>query len=510
MRTVIDSILQSEDLPTPPGVAVRLLELYSQPEVEIGEMANVIGADPSLSARLIEYCNSPMLARDKPTANIRQAIVVLGMRAVKILALSFSLVHTTSSKETGFDYDAFWARSLATAVASKTFAINNGRFGDEEFLLGLMMCVGRVGLAHTFPSRYSELAVLARESGEPIEQLEKGEWSINHYEVSAKLMEHWRFPTELVEQVQAIGDGCENLDEASQQVQILMLAQQVVAILFDTDLPSESIELTKKMAEKWLGLDAEVFAEVFDDAAESWSEFAKLLKYEAAEAQTFEQLERRALKGIAQLSMGLYAENTVMNQQNAMLKVSATVDPLTGLKNRRAYDDDAMSEWERSNRTQRPLAIMMIDIDHFKSVNDTHGHAIGDRALVEVANTLKGNVRDYDLVYRFGGEEFVVLVPECDPEAAINAANRFREAIAGREIQLDTGILKITASFGVAISQPPKSVPLSELLEEADKLLYQAKKEGRNRVCSSHTSDTAMMPDITMPNDGSVSQQSST
>ena len=179
MTDVIKTILNSDDLPTPPGVALRLLELYAQPEVEVAEMANVIGADPSLSAKLIKYCNSPLLGRSKPTTSIQQAIVAIGMRAVKILALSFSLVGNVPRGKRGFDYDAFWARSLATAVVAKTFGTLDGSDGDEEFLVGLMLGIGQVGLAHTFPARYSELATQSIDSGIPMVELERAEWSVN-------------------------------------------------------------------------------------------------------------------------------------------------------------------------------------------------------------------------------------------------------------------------------------------------------------------------------------------
>ena len=513
MNQVIESILQSEDLPTPPGVALRLLELYDNPEVEISEMADVIGADPSLSAKLINYCNSPMLGRRQPTTSIQQAIVAIGMRAVKILALSFSLVQAVPSHRRGFDYDAFWARSLALAVVSKTFAKLGQSSGDEEFLVGLMLGIGQVGLAHTFPAEYSKLVTESLETGASLVELERRAWSIDHYQISAELMQHWSFPSELVRQVQAVAepdseklrlDGAER-DPATLQIRTLALARQVVEMLFEPDLAAEEVEKTQTMAENWFGIKTDQFAEVFDNATQAWTEFAKLLRYDATEAQTFEQLERRALKGIARLSMGLHAENAAIQAQNAQLKINATIDSLTGLRNRRAYDEIATGEWERSKRMRRPLALMRIDIDHFKVVNDTHGHAVGDRALVGVANALKQHVRQYDLVFRLGGEEFVVLLPECDSKSALTAANRYRDAIEKMEIPIEDGVLKITASFGVAISRPSQSNSLDALLEEADKLLYRAKNEGRNRVCLEIFQPTRTMPSLPSQNQ-SVSQ----
>ena len=198
MSQVIELILIAEDLPSPPGVALRLLELYSQPSVEVKEMATVIGTDPVLTAKLIEYCNSPLLARNHVTTSVNQAIVVVGMRAVKILALSFSLVRSTPSNNASFDYEHFWNQSLATAVVAQTIGAARGGDGNDEFLLGLMMKIGQVGLAHTFPSKYAELQNQAEETGLAITQLEEQAWNSNHYDVGVKLLSHWNFPGAIV------------------------------------------------------------------------------------------------------------------------------------------------------------------------------------------------------------------------------------------------------------------------------------------------------------------------
>ena len=182
--------------------------------------------------------------------------------------------------------------------------------------------------------------------------------------------------------------------------------------------------------------------------------------------------------------MGLHAENTAVGEQNAQLKINATIDSLTGLKNRRSYDEEAPLEWERANRLRKPFVLVMVDIDHFKRVNDTYGHAAGDTVLVLVAQQLKNSIRQYDSVYRFGGEEFVVMIKECTLPEIVTITERIRATIEGLDINLPDGsTLKITASFGVASHDHEEPGSLDELLQVADKLLYQAKNEGRNRVC---------------------------
>lgn len=497
MGNVIESILNAEDLPSPPGVVLRLLEIYNDPNVEVDEFAEIIGADPALTTKLIEYANSPLFARQREVATIQNAIVLVGMRAVKILALSFSLVKIAPNNRHGFDYDHFWSQSLATAAISKTIGMVAGGTGDQEFLLGLILRVGEIGLVQTFSGTYLEMLERATETGESIYELEQQEWSLNHVGVSAALLKQWHFPSGMVEAVSAFGAHSANDDwdeeslaheslsheSMANQMRVLKLAQQMCDMLFNPNLHEDQVTSTQKLAADWFGVEGDEFSELFDRATEAWTDFAKLLNFRSTEAQNFEELENRARKGMSELSMGLHAETIAMHEENVELQYKATIDSLTGLKNRRAFFDEANAERQRAMRVKTPFVLMMVDIDHFKNVNDKYGHAVGDLALVTVAKELMNNGRQYDSVYRIGGEEFVILVPECDVESAIAVADRYRKSIESLVIKTGNDELKITASFGVAVHDVGHPRSLESLLEAADQLLYQAKEEGRNRVC---------------------------
>jgi diguanylate cyclase (GGDEF)-like protein len=261
------------------------------------------------------------------------------------------------------------------------------------------------------------------------------------------------------------------------------MADRAVSLLFAEELAGDAVRDTKDLARQWWGWTEQKFATAFDEAAETWQEFAQILKFDASKSQSLEQLERRAMKGISQLSMGIHNENLAINQENERLRVTAMFDALTGLKNRRAFDQEALAEWERSIRLQGPFMVMMVDIDHFKKVNDVHGHAIGDRALIAVGKALKNSARKYDTTYRFGGEEFVVVVPGCEIEHVAQTAERYREAVERLWIPLDKDELQVTVSIGVSVLDLDNVTSVEAMLEEADSLLYLAKKRGRNRVC---------------------------
>ena len=174
-------------------------------------------------------------------------------------------------------------------------------------------------------------------------------------------------------------------------------------------------------------------------------------------------------------------ENAINHER---IKRLGLVDPLTGLNNRRYFDARLTEEIGQARRTGRPLACLFLDIDHFKQVNDTHGHGVGDRVLQIVANTLKSQMRLNDVLARMGGEEFAVLLADTDQATAMDIAERIRLAVAHGT--RDALPFPVTLSIGCStLADEDTSTPEAagqRLLEEADTALYQAKEAGRNRV----------------------------
>lgn len=176
-----------------------------------------------------------------------------------------------------------------------------------------------------------------------------------------------------------------------------------------------------------------------------------------------------------------------LREANEEIRILSITDPLTGCYNRGFLNERLTQEIRRARRYGHPLSVVLCDIDHFKSVNDTYGHQIGDLVLKEFVSTLKGSIRkDVDWVARYGGEEFFVVLPETDVDGAISLAERLRQKVESHPIEIPaTGSLHITASFGVTgfgPDTPTELVSLEAIVDTADKLMYQAKKSGRNCV----------------------------
>ena len=173
---------------------------------------------------------------------------------------------------------------------------------------------------------------------------------------------------------------------------------------------------------------------------------------------------------------------------NPVLLAQSRVDSKTGLLNVSTWEREAEVELSRSIRTRTPVSVAIVDIDHFKLVNDSYGHLVGDRVLKAVATELKSQLRDYDRAGRFGGEEFVLLLAHTDEDAAFGIAERLRLHVGNLAVPIDdrpeAPVVRVTISIGVSAMARGEKRDLTDLLSAADSSLYHAKQTGRNRVCA--------------------------
>lgn len=165
-----------------------------------------------------------------------------------------------------------------------------------------------------------------------------------------------------------------------------------------------------------------------------------------------------------------------------LLTVYSEIDSLTEVYNRRVLMERLEQEWNRTRRYSTTVAFIMCDIDHFKAVNDTHGHPTGDQVLERIATLLRKSVRSSDMVGRYGGEEFGIIMVNADRDSAASAAERYRSKIESMDLHSRKGEFRVTVSFGVADSRGKDSV--NQLVTAADRALYKAKETGRNTVCT--------------------------
>lgn len=193
------------------------------------------------------------------------------------------------------------------------------------------------------------------------------------------------------------------------------------------------------------------------------------------------------------------AELSTLRQENESLHNLVSTDPLTGLFNFRYFQQVMDAEMQRTFRSGRPTSLIMIDIDFFKAVNDEWGHEAGNIALQTAATVFKRELRQFDIICRYGGEEFVIILPQTPLPLAVRIAERVRASLQNEDVILQSNSINITASFGINVFQSGSDMSREALVESADQFLYQAKEQGRNRVAypdyTSVKSETAVSTD---------------
>jgi two-component system cell cycle response regulator len=198
-----------------------------------------------------------------------------------------------------------------------------------------------------------------------------------------------------------------------------------------------------------------------------------------------------------ELKMRLRAGRRILDLQAELLsaretlRYQATHDSLTGLLNRSATLDALRNELERAHRQKTPLCVMIGDCDHFKAINDTYGHSVGDAVLCEAARRMQSSLRTYDTIGRYGGEEFLFLLPGCNFQDAHCLAERLRACITSRPVELPHIKVSFSISIGVIVKQNVTAADLDPMIQAADAALYQAKLQGRNQVVMADAFDEA-------------------
>lgn len=191
----------------------------------------------------------------------------------------------------------------------------------------------------------------------------------------------------------------------------------------------------------------------------------------------------------------LYLQDQLINAREAM-REQATRDPLTGLWNRASILDILSQELSRSQRRAACFSVVLIDLDNFKEINDAYGHRVGDQVLRQISQAMRASKRSYDSVGRYGGEEFLVVLPDCDEANAVNQAERLRTIVEALTIETPARPIRTTASFGVAAFDTQTCPDSIGLIEAADEALYRAKRLGRNRVEVGAVGITPTVPSV--------------
>lgn len=480
------------DFPSPSQVASEIVSLARDPEIEIARVANAVGRDPAMTAKILRIANSAFYAQRRPSQNLRQALIVIGLNAALTLALSFSLVSTMRAlRPTGIEYPRFWRRSLLAATAARAFG-EVSKSGREEdiFLAGLLQDMAVLALdrvARDFYSKLSQPSTHADWIAYEIQELGR-----DHAYYGAVLLKYWNLPERIWKAVEH-SHAPEKLDsncDDGRYARCLSLGSDLAEAVLSTNRPAALSALAAR-SRKLLGLRDEQFTEIVTRILGLIPETEALydtsiLDPEEAEALLAEARELLAVRNLHALQevSALQATTSVLLSRTEELEDASRRDPLTGALNRPWFDRLMDREFTQALMFGRTLSVAQIDLDQFRKVNDRYGTDTGDQVLRSCAQTIQQCVRGSDLLARFSGEEFMVVLPGAEMDIARQVAQRILAALSSTDHgSASAGPISITASVGIATCTPQHRFPTAlALLEAADHALYAAKLRGRNRI----------------------------
>ncbi|MFT5429951.1 MAG: diguanylate cyclase (GGDEF)-like protein [Myxococcota bacterium] len=497
--------LKPSDLPAPPQAAARIIQACSDSDISAQQLAKIVASDPVLTAELLRTVNSAFFGLSREVKTAGHAVTVLGNRALRNLALCLAVRDALGPESIpGFDMTDFWEDALRRAVAAKILGKAVGFDPDEAFTIGLLQDFGMLALLCAVPSKSHLFTAMRQMMPEDRRQHEQQHFGITHDKVGLMLARKWALPAGL-----ALPMAChhsldaEGLPEHHRMACRIALCADLMSAVFSAEDKKTALERCRVVVGDQTSLPVEKIDALLDAIPSNVEDAAQSLGLRVQEQCDFEHIMREANRRLVRENMS-YQELTwrlqraldekerlaaKLQEANESLEQLAYYDALTGLVNRRRFYEVLPAEIARHSRNGKSLSVVMIDLDHFKSINDNYGHPFGDTVLEKVAQALRDALRRTDIKARVGGEEICILLPETDAENAKNSLERVRAAIEGLQLRAPTRVVPVTASFGGctwsgrALDRDSIQTVVKTLIKTADLGLYDAKHAGRNQIC---------------------------
>lgn len=490
-------------LPSLPTVAQTLLKLAANPETELRQVVQLVKADPAISAKIVKAANSTFFGVRSEVKGIERAISLLGPSVSNSLALSFGLTARASAPSPmATHYVDYWRQSIIQASAAGEIAQRISPTGVDDFqLCGLLLEIGQLALLTSFEAEYKPVLEAAHVGRIALPQVEHEWLGIDHAEVGARLMEQWKMPEAVVEAIRWHHAPTAKIEEFRQSEHFPMLAAMAVAAgvgdVMCMPNADQARERLNQLTHSLLHWKTEETADFLRQAELAWQQHVPLLQFDESCSpaelmmQANEQLVRLTLRAHVACTQATLRQQLAEQErrdlefQNKQLQKQALHDPLTKVYNRQFFDEMLDTEAKRCTRCASPIGLIFADVDHFKQINDTYGHQFGDVVLQQMVKVFATSIRNSDVLARFGGEEFVILVNQPTERGLERLAEKIRRRVEDESFLFGDMRVPVTVSLGAAIAVPgreDRDLP-HRLIAAADASLYDAKRGGRNRCC---------------------------
>jgi diguanylate cyclase (GGDEF)-like protein len=484
-------------LPSPPAVAIRILEAVKKEKAPSDELARIISADPALAAKILKVANSSIYALPFRVDSIKKAITILGIDALKNVALSFVIAtNMVGSSKGGFDFELFWKRSLTAAVGAECISGLLRKKDSDIFATALLQDIGILIMYMNNPEEYLSLLKEKHASNGLIFELEKSTFGFDHQEIGSYVLKNWGLPESIYLPIRYHHENGNVPEEFAAKVDIMNLADRLSAIYHGSKNYSDYQLIKKSLCDDFNTCDNKV-DEAIDSVCSKSIEIFSFFELDPGDIKPLSQILQEANEELGKLNLS-YEQLVVelkrakeraealareLREANERLKELVFRDGLTGLYNHAYFQDLMDRELNKAIRYKRAFSLIMFDLDHFKQINDQHGHPVGDIVLKELSRVVTNGVRQYDAVARYGGEEFAIILPETDLEGAATLGERLRKAVEGMEVPVNGATVKTTISVGITTWVPGSTARSKmDIIASADKALYYSKNTGRNKT----------------------------
>lgn len=489
----VEKILAScSNLPSLPSVVIKIIDASKDPEIGIADVADILSVDPALSAKLLRIANSSMYSRRRKITNLREALSLLGLDAALTISLSFSLVKTLSNNsDSKNNYDIFWRRSILSATIARQIALKLQLPNLEDFFIaGLLQDIGILAIDCTMMT-CMDSSCESNHLGRI--HCEKNSLGVDHSDVGAWLLKSWDLPEKLYKAVLCshtiYTTPAEPLEDDT-FFRCIGLSGSLAEIWFGKER-SDVFERNAKSIKNILGYDAVDLNNFLNQIDETLSEISYLFEMTIIDDKTREEilnesrniLIERNLKSIQQIN-DCETQIESLTRQSKNIEDDANHDHLTRVYNRKYIEQLLNDEFMNSRIDNQPISLAFIDIDDFKPINDTYGHLTGDKIIQNIASFFTQNIRQTDTIARYGGDEFLIMLPNTTSDTAIDLLHRLVKKLSQQPgTKFNEQYLKVSTSIGVATQYDDTVFNAPEdLINAADKALYNAKRAGKNTV----------------------------
>jgi diguanylate cyclase (GGDEF)-like protein len=493
MKCLAELISDPKNLPSPPKITFRIIEAVKQDDC-FQELAEIISSDPALASKIMMSANSAFYNVTGQVASLQKALTLLGTNTLKGLALSFVIANGfRSHSDQGFDYDYFWKRSLFNGIAARAFASSLTKSQADFFLMGLLQDIGIVIMYKCRSNKYLQVLDSKRGSGESLTEAETRIFGFDHQQVGQEVLKHWGLPDDI-----ALPIGLHHEDQPPEHLRLPSSILRLAHLLSSAYSGASSVQSFNRIKDRLRdehGLDEDTVSGLIDRCAEEYSEMLSLFDFPPERMKPYSTMLEEANQELEKLNLSYqqvvlelkYAKKRAetlaqdLIKANSQLRELAYRDSLTGLYNHRFFREMLQREMQRAKRYDKLLSLILFDIDHFKSINDTYGHPAGDRVLQRLSQEAGRIIRDSDILSRCGGEEFALILPETGLKGAVVFAERLRRSVQETGFIVQDNRISVTISLGMTTcSAGCLSKPIDRIIEAADKALYTAKQNGRN------------------------------